>query len=97
MFTSQSSGYRIRDRHPLRAKLLLYQIDPIRQCASCAQEYRMRFHACDFLIVDVATVPPALMETAIGVMDAAAEEGCRPESAPELGAFTFVPPGSFSE
>jgi hypothetical protein len=57
----------------------------------------MRLHTCDFLIIDVAIVSPELMETAIGVMDAPTEEGCRPESAPELGAFTFVPPGSFSE
>jgi hypothetical protein len=57
----------------------------------------MQFHTCDFLIIDVAIVSPELMETAIGVMDAPTEEGCRPESAPELGAFTFVPPGSFSE
>jgi hypothetical protein len=57
----------------------------------------MRFHACDFLTIDVATVPPELLENTIGVMDASAEEGCRPESAPEPGAFTVLPPVPFSE
>jgi hypothetical protein len=57
----------------------------------------MRFHACDFLTVDVATAPSKLLENTIGVMDASAEEGCRPESAPEPNAFTVLPLVPFSE
>src|SRR5713226_844947 len=90
----KSSGCRIRDRHPFLAKLLLYQINPIRQCAFYAQEHRMRFHACDLLTIDVATVPP---EMPIGVMDVPVEESCLPESAPELGAFIAMPFVSSSE
>jgi hypothetical protein len=53
----------------------------------------MRFHACDFLTIDAATVRPELTEA----MDTTAEVSCRPKSAPEPGAFTFVRPSSFSE
>jgi hypothetical protein len=57
----------------------------------------MRLHACGFLNIDVATGPPELTGTPKGVIDTIAEKSCRPESASERGAFTFVRPSSFSE
>jgi hypothetical protein len=57
----------------------------------------MRLHACGFLNIDVAAGPPELTGTPKGIVETTAEESCRPESAPELGAFTFVRPSSFSE
>jgi hypothetical protein len=57
----------------------------------------MRLHACGFLNIDVAPGPSELTGTPKVVMNATAEERCRPESAPELGAFTFVRTSSFSE
>jgi hypothetical protein len=57
----------------------------------------MRFHACGFLNCDVAPGPPELTGTPKEVMDMTAEERRRPESAPKLGAFTFVQLSSFSE
>ena len=57
----------------------------------------MRLHACGFLNIDVATGPPELTGTPKGAVDTTAEESCRPKFAPELGAFTFVRPSSFSE
>jgi hypothetical protein len=49
----QSEGYRVSDRHPRFAKLLLYQIEPIGQQAACTQEHRMLSHACGFLTVNM--------------------------------------------
>jgi hypothetical protein len=57
----------------------------------------MRLHACGFLNIDVATGPSELTGTPKEIMEATAKERCRPESAPERGAFTFVRTSSFSE
>jgi hypothetical protein len=49
----QCGGSGISGRRPCIVKLVLHEVEAIGQQAACAQEYRMLFHACGFLTVDV--------------------------------------------
>lgn len=49
----QCGGSGISGRRPCIVKLVLHEVEATGQQAACAQEYRMLFHPCAFLAVDV--------------------------------------------